>query len=141
MPRRSGRPRAAEGVETTSSKGSNTYRSLESRWHLRRCAPPETTKHTFAKRSFCFMCEMVLYSNTEPLVFYLPGVNFSEIVKSCACFGVSKLQAHCYRSSDFVAYAVDKYFVLDNYYDVCRLIVYMRIKRSKICDIYCFMLR
>jgi len=37
-----------EGVDRpTSSKGSNTYRSLEARWHFRRCAPPETTKYTF----------------------------------------------------------------------------------------------
>ena len=29
------------------SKWRNTYRSLEARWHLRRYAPPETTKYTF----------------------------------------------------------------------------------------------
>ena len=40
--------RRREGVDRpTLSKARNTYRSLEARWHLRRSAPPETTKYTF----------------------------------------------------------------------------------------------
>ena len=41
------RPRRESADRPALSKRRNTYRSLEARWHLRRYAPPETTKYTF----------------------------------------------------------------------------------------------
>jgi len=72
LPRREGVDRPTSQSEASvSRKGSNAYRLLEARWHLRRFAPPETTKHTFAKRSFCFMCELVLYRFCAAYIYQL----------------------------------------------------------------------